>query len=85
MGRLIVFPPFLLFLYSSSFSSTFTSSFSFFLLKFCWEEFSVTTGQIVLIFGDIVDMGMKLYKRVSSGPLTDIGLHLAKACYPCSW
>ena len=32
----------------------------FFLFKFCREEFTVTTGQIILEFGDMVDMDVKL-------------------------
>ena len=33
--------------------------------SFCPDEFSVTTGRIVLKFGDIVDMNVKLCNRVS--------------------
>ena len=55
MGRLTVFAQFLyyivlLFLFTP---------------KFCLNEFSVTTGQIYLKFGDMVGMDVKLCKRVS--------------------
>ena len=36
--------------------------------KFCLDGFSVTTGQIVLKYGDMIDMDMKFCKRVSKGP-----------------
>ena len=34
--------------------------------KFCPDEFSITTGRIVL-FGDMMDKDMKFCKRVSKG------------------
>ena len=36
--------------------------------KFCLDKFSVTTGWIVLNFGDLMDMNMKFCNRVSKGP-----------------
>ena len=34
-------------------------------IPFYWEKFSITTGWIVVNFWDMVDMDLKLYKRVS--------------------
>ena len=50
-GRLIVFAPFLIIPLSSSLF--------FFPPKVCPAEISVTTGQIVLKFGDMVDMDVQ--------------------------
>ena len=43
----------------------------FFPPKFCPQEFSVTTGRIVLKFWDMVDMDVKLCKRVSKSKMSD--------------
>ena len=43
----------------------------FFPPKFCLDEFLVTTGQIVLKFGYIVDLDVKLCKRVSKFKMLD--------------
>ena len=42
--------------------------FFFFLLNFVWTS-SITTGRIVLKFGDMIDMDMKFCKRISKDPL----------------
>ena len=55
-GDLFLLHFFLLFFYHFMF---------FFPSKFCPEKFSVTTRQIVLKFWDMVDMDVKLCKRVS--------------------
>ena len=58
VGRLIVFALFLIILF-------FFFHFFFFPPKFCSDKFSVTTGRIVLKFGDMVNMDVKLCKRLS--------------------
>ena len=45
--------------------------FFFFLSKFCSAEFSLTTGWVVLKFGDMVDMDVKLCNRVSKFKMID--------------
>ena len=45
--------------------------FFFFLPKLCPDEFSVTTGRIVLKFGDMLDMDVKLCNRVSKFKMSD--------------
>ena len=39
--------------------------------KLCLDEFSVTTGWVVLKFRDMVDMDMKLCKNVSKFKMSD--------------
>ena len=43
----------------------------FFLPKFCLNEYSVTAGQIVLKFGEMVDMDVKLCYSVSKFKMLD--------------
>ena len=43
----------------------------FFPLKFCRDEFLVTTRLIVLKFGDMIDMDMKFCKKISKFKMTD--------------
>ena len=45
--------------------------FFFFPPKFCLDEFSVTTGRIVRKFWDMVDMDVKLCKKVSKFKILD--------------
>ena len=50
--------------YSFSTSSFSYSCYSFFLPKFYPAEISITTGEIVLKFGHMVDMDVKLCNRI---------------------
>ena len=49
----------------------FLACFFFFPLKFCPDEFSVTTGLIVLKFGDMIEMYMMFCKKVSKFKMSD--------------
>ena len=73
MGRLIVFTPFLIKSLKRSeetywiYSVFYSSSFFFFLPKFCLDEFSVTAGRIVLKYGDKVDMDVPVFQNPKVG------------------
>ena len=67
-GDLLLFSFCLFFLF---FSFLFFLHFFFFRPKFCPDEFSVTTGLIVLKFGDMLDMDVKLCNRVSKFQMSD--------------
>ena len=61
--------------------------FFFFPPKFCLDEFSVTTKRIVLKFGDMIDIDMKLCKRVSKFKMADPKVHPghAQTCLNFVW
>ena len=80
MGRLIVFAPFLILKSPKPSGKTLFLLhflFFFFLAKFSLDEFSVITGGIVMKFGDMVDMDVKLCNMVSNSKCRPLSIPVA--------